>query len=36
MNIGVSDAEFGSIEQQTRETLQFLADNLAEVEQLGA
>ena len=35
MNVGVSDAEFGNIEQQTRETLQFLADNLAEVERLG-
>jgi hypothetical protein len=35
MNIGVSDAEFGNIEQQTREALQFLADNLAEVERLG-
>jgi hypothetical protein len=35
MNIRVSDAEFGNIEQQTRETLQFLADNLAEVERLG-
>jgi hypothetical protein len=34
MNIGVSDAEFGNIEQQTRETLQFLADNLAEVQRL--
>jgi len=34
MNIGVSDAEFGNIEQQTRETLQFLADNLQEIERL--
>jgi hypothetical protein len=34
MHIGVSDAEFGNIEQQTRETLQFLADNLAELERL--
>src|SRR4051794_18359964 len=32
MNIGVSDAEFGNIEQQTRETLQFLAANLVELE----
>jgi len=34
VNIGVSDAEFGDIERQSRETLQFLAQNLAEVERL--
>ncbi len=35
MNVGVSDAEFGNLEQQTCETLQFLADNLAELERLA-
>lgn len=34
VNIAVSDAAFGNIEQQTRQTLQFLADNLQEVERL--
>jgi hypothetical protein len=34
MNIGVSDAEFGNIEQQTQETLQFLVANLVELERL--
>lgn len=34
MNIDVSTAEFGKIEQQTRETLQFLADHPAEIERL--
>ena len=34
MNVGVSEAEFGNIEEQIRETLRFLADNLPEVERL--
>jgi hypothetical protein len=34
INIGVSDAEFGDIERQSRDTLQFLAENLSEVERL--
>ena len=36
MNVGVSDAEFGNLEQQTRETLKFLAENLAELERMAA
>jgi hypothetical protein len=32
INVGVSDAEFGNLEQQTRETLRFLADNFAMLE----
>jgi hypothetical protein len=35
MNVGVSDAEFGNLEQQTRETLQFLADNFAMLEHMA-
>lgn len=34
LNIGVSDAEFGNTVQQTRDTLQFLTDNLVDVERL--
>lgn len=34
INVSVSDVEFGNIEQQTRDTLQFLADNLEEVARL--
>ena len=35
MNVGVSDAEFGNLEQQTDEALQFLADNFAMLERLA-
>ena len=34
MNLGVSDAEFGNLEQQTRDTLRFLANNFAMLERL--
>ena len=35
INIGVSDAEFGNLEQQTREALKFLADNFAVLKRLA-
>jgi len=34
INLGVSDADFGNLKQQTRDTLHFLADNLAMLERL--
>jgi hypothetical protein len=35
MMVDVSDAEFGNLEQQTLETLQFLADNFAVLQRMA-
>jgi hypothetical protein len=35
MNVDVSDAEFGDLEQQSHDTVRFLADNLAMMERMS-